>query len=249
MEKHIVALGKTNPRKLFALARTYDELLELNVAFLQGRVSETPYHLGPIDTETVPLMKDLVDLHRQGRVFTTEGQPGLCEQGDWGFIEQRPYLCGFVEEETLTKILRHVRKTPKKFVYSFAHVSNGESICNFHNTFNLTRQKGKNDKEWELYTNLPYETGINLVKEAASESSLYAGNPMASTWHMKLAMNVPYCTGDLMVELREALGIHHHHNTTSQTSHTSQNKIPLQGKRCPNGYQRNSTNRNVCVKK
>lgn len=242
-----MAMGKTNPPKLFALARTFDELLELNVAFLQGRISETPYHFGPIDPETIPLMKDLVTLHLKARVFTTEGQPGLCEQGDWGFIEQRPYLCGFVEEDALTKILRHVRKTPKKFVYSFAHVSNGESICNFYTTFNLTRQRGKNDKEWQLHTNFHYETGRHLVEEAASESSIYAGNSMASTWYMKLAMNVPYCTGDLMVELREAFGIHHTNLSTTPNNIT--HKIPLKGFRCPSGYQRNSKDRRMCVKK
>ena len=37
---------------------------------------------GPVDDETLPLLKNLIELHKNG-IYTIEGQPALCEYGTY----------------------------------------------------------------------------------------------------------------------------------------------------------------------
>lgn len=40
--------GETEPLKVFGGVKTYKDLLEANIGFLEGKVTETPYHGGPV---------------------------------------------------------------------------------------------------------------------------------------------------------------------------------------------------------
>jgi hypothetical protein len=98
-------------QKLFSQIQTYPELCEANIRFLKGELPMTPYHLGPIDEETVPLVKKLVEINRRG-FLTVNGQPALRKitflpkvggdlghrypNGAWYCLEQRPYLEGYL---------------------------------------------------------------------------------------------------------------------------------------------------------
>jgi len=64
---------------MFAEARTYDELLAANTAFLRGELPQTPYHLGPIDPETHALREALLELHAR-EFLSVCGQPANANQ-------------------------------------------------------------------------------------------------------------------------------------------------------------------------
>lgn len=59
---------------LWKACEGFDQLIELNRKYLRGEIESTPYHLGPIKTETVPLVQDLLQLHDR-RLLTTNSQP------------------------------------------------------------------------------------------------------------------------------------------------------------------------------
>jgi hypothetical protein len=67
--------------------RTYTEMVQGTVDFLQGRLVSTPCHCGPLNLESVRIQDDLVHLSRHG-LLTLGSQPTLHE-GVW---RQRSYL-------------------------------------------------------------------------------------------------------------------------------------------------------------
>jgi hypothetical protein len=94
---------------LFHQVRTYRELQDVNIQFLRGEIQKTPYHGGPVDSETIPLLSDLIRLNELGFV-TVGGQPAQDETkfvkrtwkvrgeewGNWWVrTQQRPFLEGF----------------------------------------------------------------------------------------------------------------------------------------------------------
>ncbi|KAF2229456.1 hypothetical protein EV356DRAFT_521087 [Viridothelium virens] len=60
--------------ELWDSTETYSDVINLNMKFLRGDINYTPYHLGPLDPETEPLVPDLLKLHEYG-VLTITGQP------------------------------------------------------------------------------------------------------------------------------------------------------------------------------
>jgi hypothetical protein len=84
----------------FRSAQTFDELLELNLKFVRGELSETSYHLAPLSDETMnaPGMVDrLIEFHERG-VMTIGSQPGMWRttltdtSGLFVEARQMPYL-------------------------------------------------------------------------------------------------------------------------------------------------------------
>lgn len=49
----------------------------LMIMFLKGEIYSNPFHLAPVDRETIPLLKTLIRINEAGFV-TIEGQPGEC---------------------------------------------------------------------------------------------------------------------------------------------------------------------------
>lgn len=131
MSQVINARGKKDYKAVYRRIKTYKDLLKANVAFLRGKISETPYHLGPIDEETIPLVNDLVKINEAG-FLSIEGQPALVETdfvektwkypngrigGNWWYtIEQKPYICGFMPTSQLNPFL-HFMKNKKDYYY------------------------------------------------------------------------------------------------------------------------------------
>ena len=81
--------------------RTYRDLIRANIAFLKGKLKRSPYHLGPIDAETLPLMESLVQINKYGFI-SIEGQPAsheieyIPETKKYLEIRQKPYILGFM---------------------------------------------------------------------------------------------------------------------------------------------------------
>ena len=47
-------------------------------AFLKGKIKKTPYHCAPVNSETIPLLADLIRVNRAGFISVC-GQPALDE--------------------------------------------------------------------------------------------------------------------------------------------------------------------------
>jgi hypothetical protein len=83
---------------------TFDDLLHLNEQFIEGKLTETPYYLGPLEDDSKPLIPDLLKLHKY-KLFTTNGQSETCiyneydpENKKYVNIEQRAYVSIIYEQ-------------------------------------------------------------------------------------------------------------------------------------------------------
>lgn len=91
---------------VFEAVETIHDLQQRNIDFIQGRLSATSYHFGPLMTNSVPLMDLLVSLNRLGFI-TTSSQPGRhytdrgISYGQRCFVEgllKKRYLSLFIEK-------------------------------------------------------------------------------------------------------------------------------------------------------
>jgi hypothetical protein len=85
---------------------TMSKFRRFMIAFLDGKIANTPWHGTPVDPETLPLLENLRRLHRLGFI-TIQGQLGTCNttpirnpEGDYVLERQRPYVIGFYPEST-----------------------------------------------------------------------------------------------------------------------------------------------------
>ncbi|KAK0514279.1 hypothetical protein JMJ35_002896 [Cladonia borealis] len=69
--------------KLWRAAKDFSDLCALNRKFILSEIPCTPYHLGPLDDETIPLMKSLLKLHDL-RLLTDSSQPYEHQYGRRG---------------------------------------------------------------------------------------------------------------------------------------------------------------------
>lgn len=93
-------------RRAWAATRTIADHGELVARWLDGDYRFTPGHVGPADSETAPLVPDLVRLNRAG-VVTTGSQPGATgtdQDGD-GWV-QRAYVTAYGDNETIDRLAR-----------------------------------------------------------------------------------------------------------------------------------------------
>ena len=90
--------------------KKYEDLLDLNLKFIHGKINQTPYHCGPLVDPSPGLIKNLDQLHRYG-LFTVNGQESVCEYGKQftydGEYEQRGYLEFFTDPDVMVDINGH----------------------------------------------------------------------------------------------------------------------------------------------
>ncbi len=91
---------------LWNAADTVDRLFVLNTLFLAGIIGGTPYHRGPLCRDSIPLARDLVELHLGNRFFSVNGQ-GSCVGKTWS---QRPFLEGFMIPEFTEKLVARIKE-------------------------------------------------------------------------------------------------------------------------------------------
>lgn len=82
-------MNEKSEKKLFSSMQNYSDLQFMMQEFLMGVVQATPWHLGPVDKETIPLLDDLRKINALGMI-TVESQPGLVDKKY--NIAQRSYL-------------------------------------------------------------------------------------------------------------------------------------------------------------
>jgi hypothetical protein len=89
-------------RERWRSARTLADLGELTAQFLEGKLQETPTHLGPPDAETGPLIPVLAAANRAGFV-THMSQPGI-PRDKHGFA-QRADVSGYAAPAAFARLM------------------------------------------------------------------------------------------------------------------------------------------------
>lgn len=186
MEKLIKEFGLKNPQKVFEGVKNYQDLVEASVGFLEGKVSGTPVHPGPIDKETIPLVKDLVKINKLGFV-TTQGQPPACyhnkfikekwtdskgaELGNWYVdSEQKGYSMGMLKREYLEDFIDFFNNE-KYYYYSIVGKEGLIKDTFLEEHYNVTRDRANKSKinlkqeSWDKYTNIHKDSAIAEYKD------------------------------------------------------------------------------------
>ena len=163
---------KNAEKPSFETVRTYQDLINANVAYLQGHLDDAPYHGGKVDEETIPLLGDLVKLNRRGFV-SVEGQPGVHDLffvdktwpcgngrgkvcGNWWYeADKKPYIVGLMQKKHFPQFQKFMRSHS----YSYHYKVYGANISTFPtDPYNLTRERAHKYKEalkrlpWDEFT-------------------------------------------------------------------------------------------------
>lgn len=151
--------------------KTYDELLNVNLDFINGRLNESPYHCGPLLDPSPELICNLSKLHNYG-LLTVSGQEsekdhGICmkeqeffydkilKQGHAYANEQRGYLIFHVEKNSFVNAMNcnvfdsFIQKI-KEFglMYRIINMETQSIDTNINGSYNVTRFRvGKNEKK------------------------------------------------------------------------------------------------------
>lgn len=155
--------GITNPMKVFNSIQSYKNLIDVNVAFLQGKVSKTPYLLAPVDTQTVPQLDHLIKINK-AQFLSIEGQPALKttkfvsktwqnqrgqQEGNWWYsMEQKPYISGFLPKKDLLSFIYFMKDHPEYYYQVIIHTQPSQLLFSTFPTspYNVTRQKSHKQK-------------------------------------------------------------------------------------------------------
>lgn len=97
-------------RILYKSVTSFQDLIDLNVCFLRGELSWTPYHDGPIFEETLPLLQNLIRINEAG-FLSVEGQPGTLTPT----IEQKSYIVGLVPRNIAQRLKIYLLTKPVYF--------------------------------------------------------------------------------------------------------------------------------------
>ena len=164
----------------FENAKTYKDVIAANVLFLEGKLNRSPYHFGPIDKETVPIVNNLVQLNQYG-LITVQSQPAISkvgfinktwyvhgeQMGNWWYAsEQRPFVEGYLPIDDLTGFLTFMKSQPDYYynIYTMLDKSNKgvfAKLCPRHII------------ECHLaYSNMPKMRYYNLTREKSSSTKL-----------------------------------------------------------------------------
>jgi hypothetical protein len=152
-------------RDPFQSVRTYEDLLKVNVRFLQGRIHSTPYQLAPVDAETVPLLGNLTDINRRG-FFSFEGQPTMRSDLEI----KRGYIIGFVPTRTFDAFLSRFLRQDVAYK---VEVPDGDGTLMFHNFADFTKPNvvtwEKRNGRWVSYTAIMNESTRDAELSAYDE--------------------------------------------------------------------------------
>ena len=141
-------------KTLYRKATTFKNLVCLNIAFLKGILTKTPYHGAPIAEETIPLLSQLVQLHKKG-FLSTQGQPGVIENSFNENIQhqQKSYITGYMHNTLSGKLQSFIEGKPFYMVI----IKNKKTVYNSlpPGKYNLTRVIHVDDpKKNEYFTNI-----------------------------------------------------------------------------------------------
>jgi len=177
-------MGNLFSKDPFRAVQTWDDLLQVNILFLEGKIWGTPYHHGPLEPDSVPLMGKLVALHRYG-FFSINGQGSLVNEWE----RQRSFITGFLSADHAEGLANYFQKHRKSFVGRILYLRRqagstylkndlyySDARLNERTPYNLTQTRSRKDMVWRFFTNFP-TTDSATLDEYGYESSLFGKYP------------------------------------------------------------------------
>lgn len=73
---------KTGLDKRWFEVKTYSDLIRLNIEFIQGKISMTPYNSQPVSNYTDKMFRILISLHQHG-ILLVDSQKSMCKYGEF----------------------------------------------------------------------------------------------------------------------------------------------------------------------
>ena len=132
---------------IFIRVKNYDDLIEANLLYLNGKIQQTPYIDGSLDFETEPLIPKLKILHSYG-VLTIDSQPALMDPD----LRQKSYLEGYVEDHAnFIKIFDKIAAREKSFRYQILTKNNHKLTTNFQELRSPLTEEFV-DNKWEIFS-------------------------------------------------------------------------------------------------
>lgn len=151
--------------KNWSSARTFADLVDLNVRFLRGELTETPYHLGPVDDETIPLLSRLVRVNQLGFV-SIAGQPAVRLSGKGGghnyVIEQKSFIEGLLLKSRAHCFINFMRHNKDVYVFVKDPLS-GRTLFNNFPTENYLVKRIKHFASSSERTKASWQDDISSV--------------------------------------------------------------------------------------
>jgi hypothetical protein len=142
--------------------RSFDELLKLNVEFIEGKIKWAPYHRK--EYTAGPLQQDLIKTNQLG--FLTLG--GQCAE-DTPTQEKKLFLDGYLKTDLVRNFIKYLKQFPKiEYFIEFPNKEIKTNIRNWHNVYNVKEnqsvyfnslarvKKSPSDKEWINTDILPF---------------------------------------------------------------------------------------------
>jgi hypothetical protein len=145
--------------------KTFKDLIDVNLKFLNGEIKNTYYHVRSVDEETIPLLDNLKFINLNG-FYSISGQPGQIKHNIYsdyinGYYdnEQKSYIRGFVDNnDPKTSLLIKELKKNDNIYYKISYYENKKiktNIPNIEYIDNVTRERNVG-KEWD------YNFGTNI---------------------------------------------------------------------------------------
>jgi hypothetical protein len=156
---------------------TYQDLIDLNVRFLQGENIETPYHGNHVDPETLPHLTDLIRINKVG-FHSTCGQPEYKARDISNTFPpwytdtcQKSYIRGIITRTMAGRLATFLRNQPTVFFHMYQIDPFRVMINTFPCAkFNITKFRSSEDeidlerKEWTTYTNIrPQTESVDVI--------------------------------------------------------------------------------------
>lgn len=121
MEKYIIKYGEESleesridsennyyMKKIFNHVQTFRDLQDCYIAYLEGRIGSNPSYGGPVNPETIALLKKLIRVNDNGFVSIT-GQPGNCIKKGDQYSLQRTHIEGFMQKSHQNSFIRYMK--------------------------------------------------------------------------------------------------------------------------------------------
>jgi len=156
-----------NVERMWDEASTFKDLCQAMVLSLTLKCG-TPWMFadlndgdeGMLTSDTAPLIKKLIQIANTNKLFTIEGQPGICIKTDKYEEKQRGYMAGFIKNEYITEFIEKIPKDIAIIIYDYKKQT--------HSKHNFTTT----ETDWFI----PNSRTINVTKFISNDKIDYFTN-------------------------------------------------------------------------